>query len=65
MLKLCFLITIPQEEKDTHQKIVYPILLGEMEYVNKTFLDLKAFCTLREQERNFNIEKIIEMYTRD
>ncbi len=53
MLKLCFLITIPQEEKDTHQRIVYPISLGEMEYANKTFFRLKGFLHFKGTGEKF------------
>ncbi len=50
--------------KSTDQKtkrLIYPLSVGHMEYGNKTFLGLKAFCSLRGEERNFNVEKIIDI----
>lgn len=43
------------------KRVVKPIYIGEIEYGSRTFLGLKAFCMLRNEERNFNVEKIIEL----
>jgi len=43
------------------KRVIIPISVGPMEYADKTFLGLKAFCTIRGQERNFNVEKILEI----
>lgn len=40
---------------------VIPLWIGKMEYANKEFIGLKAFCKMREQERNFNVEKILDI----
>ncbi|WP_028842789.1 AAA family ATPase [Thermodesulfovibrio yellowstonii] len=43
------------------KRLIKPVYIGDMEYANKTFLGLKAFCMLRNQERHFNVEKIIDV----
>lgn len=40
---------------------VIPLWIGQMEYANKKFIGLKAFCKMREQERHFNVEKILDI----
>lgn len=43
------------------KRIIKPIFVGPMEYGNKNFLGLRAFCLMRNEERNFNVEKILEL----
>lgn len=43
------------------KRTIRPLFIGPMEYGNKTFLGLRAFCTMRMEERNFNVEKILEI----
>lgn len=43
------------------KRVVKPIYIGEMQYEDISFLGLKAFCSLRNQERNFNVEKILDV----
>ena len=38
-----------------------PIAIEEMEYRGKTFEGLRAYCCLREDERNFRIDRILEI----
>ena len=40
---------------------VIPLWIGKMEYASKKFIGLKAFCKMREQERHFNVEKILDI----
>lgn len=47
------------------KRLIKPIYIGHMEYLDKTFIGLKAFCMLRKQERNFNVEKIIDIRIMD
>lgn len=54
-------ITYLKSTDEKTKRLIYPLSVGYMEYCNKTFLGLKAFCSLRGGERNFNIEKIIDM----
>lgn len=42
-------------------RIVRPLRLGEEEFKGKTFLSMKAFCTLRKEERMFSVDRILEM----
>lgn len=43
------------------KRTIKPLFVGPMEYGNKTFFGLRAFCTMRMEERNFNVEKILEI----
>jgi len=40
---------------------VTPITVGEMEYHNKTFLGVTAYCHKQEDERVFRVDRILEM----
>jgi len=42
---------------------IIPLWIGQMEYANREFIGLKAFCKMRGQERNFNVEKILDIKT--
>ncbi|WP_353684536.1 AAA family ATPase [Thermodesulfovibrio sp. 3907-1M] len=43
------------------KRLLKPVYIGPMRYGDKTFLGLKAFCMLRNEERNFNVEKILDL----
>ncbi|HHW19616.1 MAG TPA: AAA family ATPase [Thermodesulfovibrio thiophilus] len=43
------------------KRVLKPSYIGYMEYGDKKFLGLKAFCMLRKQERHFNVEKILDV----
>ncbi len=43
------------------KRIIKPLFIGKMEFNGRNFLGLKAFCMMRREERNFNVEKIIEI----
>lgn len=58
-------ITYLKSTDEKTKRMVYPLSVGYMEYAKKTFLGLKAFCHLRGKERNFNIEKIIDIKIKD
>ncbi|GAB6182502.1 ATP-dependent DNA helicase [Thermodesulfovibrio hydrogeniphilus] len=47
------------------RRIVKPLFIGEMEYGSRVFLGLKAMCMMRGEERNFNVEKILEIHEID
>jgi len=49
----------PNDEKT--RRIVIPQTVGEMEYHGKTYLGMQAFCTKRNEERVFRIDRILEM----
>ncbi len=47
------------DEKTT--RTVIPISVGEMVYLGKSFPGLVAFCQDRQQQRTFNVTRILEM----
>lgn len=40
---------------------ILPLFVGEIEYNGRTFMGLKALCSLREEERVFKLDRIIEI----
>jgi ATP-dependent exoDNAse (exonuclease V) alpha subunit len=49
----------PDDEKS--KRIVHPQAIGEMEYRGKKYSGLKAFCTMRQEERTFRLDRILEI----
>jgi len=49
----------PNDEKT--RRVVMPESLGEMEYQGKKYLGMRAFCTKRNEERSFRIDRILEI----
>lgn len=43
------------------KRIVVPLYIGELEYNGKPFLGLKAHCLLRNEERTFRVDRILEI----
>jgi hypothetical protein len=43
------------------KRVVRPLTLGEEEFKGKAFIGMKAFCTLRKEERMFSVDRILEM----
>ncbi|MCL0057604.1 AAA family ATPase [Dehalococcoidales bacterium] len=43
------------------RRIVRPEMVGEMEYRGKRYLGMRAFCTQRNEERVFRIDRILEI----
>lgn len=46
---------------DKTRRTVRPMTLGEEEYKGKTFLGMKAYCALRQEERVFSVDRILEI----
>ncbi|MER2519105.1 MAG: AAA family ATPase [Bdellovibrionales bacterium] len=46
---------------DKTSRTVRPLTLGEEEFKGKTFHGMKAFCTLRQEERLFSVDRILEI----
>ena len=44
---------------------VLPLQLGEMQYEGRSFVGLRAFCLLRNEERNFNVAKILDVEVKE
>jgi ATP-dependent DNA helicase PIF1 len=49
----------PSDEKTC--RTIRPYTVEEMEYQGKTYLGLRAFCLKRSAERNFRIDRILEI----
>ena len=43
------------------QRVVRPVALSRMEYGGKSFEGLRAFCFLRQEERTFRLDRILEL----
>ncbi|MBM3183381.1 MAG: WYL domain-containing protein [Chloroflexi bacterium] len=49
----------PSDEKT--RRTIKPLTVGEMEYNNKKYLGVRAFCLKRNEERTFRVDRILEM----
>jgi hypothetical protein len=49
----------PNDEKT--RRTVIPEAVGEMEYHEKSYLGMRAFCTKRNEERVFRVDRILEI----
>lgn len=49
----------PNDEKS--RRVIKPSFLGEMEFQGKSYTGIRAFCLMRNQERTFRIDRILEM----
>ena len=49
----------PNDEKST--RVVIPQTIGEMEYHGKKYLGMRAFCTKRNDDRTFRIDRILDI----
>jgi ATP-dependent exoDNAse (exonuclease V) alpha subunit len=49
----------PNDEKS--RRIVRPLTVGDMEYQGKRYLGVRAFCTLRNEERAFRVDRILDV----
>lgn len=43
------------------KRIICPQKIGQMEYMNKRYLGVEAYCLLRKDDRVFRVDKILEM----
>ncbi len=51
---------------DSHsERLVQPVTIGRESYAGKSFLAMRAFCQLRQAERVFRIDRILEMQVID
>ncbi|MGA1847397.1 AAA family ATPase [Deferribacter abyssi] len=57
-IKIIYLKTNDQKSIRT----VTPLYVKKMEFSNKKFLGLKAYCHLRNEERVFRLDRILEIY---
>ncbi len=49
----------PNDEKTT--RMVRPETIGEMEYRGKKYLAMRAFCLMRNEDRTFRIDRILQI----
>jgi len=49
----------PSDEKTT--RVIRPEAVGEMEYLGKKYLGMRAFCLKRNDERTFRIDRILDI----
>lgn len=49
----------PSDEKT--RRTIKPLMVGEMEYNNKKYLGVRAFCLKRNEERTFRVDRILEI----
>jgi len=42
-------------------RLVQPLTMGMMEYKNKKYLGMEAYCTKRQENRIFRIDRILEI----
>jgi ATP-dependent exoDNAse (exonuclease V) alpha subunit len=57
ILKMVYLK--PNDEKT--RRVVWPEMVGEMEYRGQRYLGMRAFCTQRNEKRVFRIDRILEI----
>lgn len=54
-------ITYLKTKDEKSRRTVIPTFAGEMQYQGRTFPGLRAFCTRRQDERVFHIERILDI----
>lgn len=54
-------ITYLKRKDEKSRRIIKPIQIGQMEYLGKPFLGLRAICDQRMEERVFRVDRILEM----
>lgn len=54
-------ITYLKTDDTKSVRVIEPKLLGNMEYLGKTFLGLKAYCRQRRDERVFRLDRMLEI----
>jgi ATP-dependent DNA helicase PIF1 len=56
-LRIVYLKTSDEKSR----RIIRPRSLGEIEYLGKTFLGVRAFCLKRHEERTFRVDRMLEI----
>jgi len=54
-------ITYLKSQDVKSRRTILPLRVEEMEYLGKSFLGLAAFCTTRQAERTFRVDRILEI----
>lgn len=50
-----------KRKDEKSRRVIFPLYVGMLDYNGKSFLGLKAYCTNRKEERNFRIDRILEI----
>jgi len=58
-IKLEILYLKSKDEKS--KRVIKPHFVGDLLYKDKTFLGVEAYCYLRNEARNFRVDRILEM----
>jgi ATP-dependent DNA helicase PIF1 len=53
----------PNDEKS--RRAIMPYEIGEMEYLGKTYMGVRAFCLMRGEDRTFRVDRILEIKRRN
>ncbi len=54
-----------KSKDEKSERVVEPLQVGDMNWQGYDFVGLRAFCHKANAERNFNVEKILEIEVRD
>jgi len=54
-------ITYLKAKDEKSQRLIEPITVGKMEYLNKPYIGVKAFCLKRQEYRVFRVDRILEI----
>ena len=54
-------ITYLKAQDQRSERVILPSYVGEMEYLGKTYMGVEARCFLRNEERVFRVDRILEM----
>ncbi|AXI23994.1 ATP-dependent exoDNAse(exonuclease V) alpha subunit - helicase superfamily I member [Cardinium endosymbiont of Sogatella furcifera] len=54
-------ITYLKAKDEKSKRSITPIAVGEMEYLNKPYIGVKAFCLKRQEYRVFRVDRILEI----
>ncbi|MGI2298817.1 WYL domain-containing protein [Candidatus Cardinium hertigii] len=54
-------ITYLKAKDEKSQRLIEPITVGKMEYLNKPYIGVKAFCLKRQEHRVFRVDRILEI----
>jgi ATP-dependent DNA helicase PIF1 len=49
----------PSDEKT--RRTILPLAVGEMEYLGKSYIGVRAFCLKRQENRTFRVDRILKM----
>jgi ATP-dependent exoDNAse (exonuclease V) alpha subunit len=56
------IVYLKTSDEKSHRRVT-PVFVGQMEFQNKSFPALKAYCHSRREERTFRVDRILELKT--